>query len=241
MADLHGAGLRIRDTLQLVPLPELLSRGIGTAATAAVAIASLAGFAWGYSELQAAPRDSKREVALAALLDLAVVTAIALAVLVVPVIVGAAIVVGTVVIVGLSYSGFTTVRQDIVIALMPVVIGLALHAYLEPSPLPKVSVSTGSVSLQGDLVTASDSRWYIASGTDVTAVPEDKVDSAVIVSQRQPRLHKSVASAFHIAWWLALLAVVVLATPLCFKDLRDFFRMLRGQPSGQASKFGHEP
>jgi hypothetical protein len=41
MADLHGEGLSVRDTIRLIPLPELLARGIGTALTVGVVSSAL--------------------------------------------------------------------------------------------------------------------------------------------------------------------------------------------------------
>jgi hypothetical protein len=59
--------------------------------------------------------------------------------------------------------------------------------YYNPDPLPLVTVETDSGALRGDLITATDSAWYVATGKDrFRGIPVSRVESSKLKSRDDP-------------------------------------------------------
>lgn len=207
MADLRGEGATIRDALQLVPLEQLLARGIGTALGVLAALAGMAAFAGLWSAWQTAgdtvrppgadtAADPPRAFVLYGLALIVISAGIFLAGAVVPALIGVGILVGASVF-GLLASGtWTTHRQDIAIGLVFVLVGLAAHAYFAPHPLAKVRLDVErGPDVTGALISIADGRWHLITARgQIVVVPDESVTEAGVTAGSPHWLHSPLSS-----------------------------------------------
>jgi hypothetical protein len=59
--------------------------------------------------------------------------------------------------------------------------------YYNPDPLPLLSVETDSGTVRGELITSTDSAWYVATGKDrFRGIPVSRVESSKLKSRDDP-------------------------------------------------------
>jgi hypothetical protein len=212
MADLRGQAINVHDALPLIPIEELLSRGIGTAVYAGVALGALVMFdqlMHRYQQLE--DNSSAQRVVWVAAFGM-MLLALGLAFFALPVVPALSIIVAFLVLVLAEFFLPVTMRQSVALAFAPIVIGLVLHFLVAPTPLARATVKPeDSEGVSGVLVTQSDGMWYLETKDgEITAVPNDRLDSAEITTAARPELHEDLVTTFSIPWWVAASALALI-------------------------------
>lgn len=225
MADLSGAGLATQDTLPLIPITDLLARGVGVAVAAAAVLA-------GFSLLAVcnvrfdAESDSKMKLLWWGGAIFLIFGSLALAIYVAPVVVGLGLIAATPMwFLGkgkLSKGRFKlSSRQQAAAAFIIVVVGFAVNAVVAPRPFPTARIRvTGGYVEAGSLVTSANGRWALAQGKhEIDVIPDAEAVSVLIQSRRARGLHRDLPRFMGVAWWVfaiglfLLLILVVLRVP----------------------------
>jgi hypothetical protein len=234
MADLRGAGLRVGDSLPLLPVTDLLSRGIGVAVGAGVALLGLAGFALSYRRYYDAPAESTIEMVWWFAGMWLVAVALTLAIYFLPLVLGVGILLGVAVCMVLDMRSSNPGGKELACAFAVVVLAFAVHAVVAPRPLPgtNVRLKTGG-TVSGSLITSANNRWALeAPRGRIRVIADDEVRAVQITSRMPARLHRALRNVLGLAWWIPLPLVVGLAalvTVRGFKDLATIKRHSRVQ------------
>jgi hypothetical protein len=208
MADLNAEGVPVRDTIRLIPLPELLSRGIGTVITLILLFLGLAAFAAAWESGSRSAVGSSGETAGYVAAILLVLVGLVLAIFVVPVIVGIGILVAVLVlriVAGRVGSGSVL---DTVTALAVVILAVGANAYFAPPARPEARIALDKDrTLRGTLIASSGDYWYIkGDGGTVRSIPSDSVESVTIARTPDRDLQRSFQEVTGLSWWLAAIA-----------------------------------
>jgi hypothetical protein len=204
---LHGAHVNVRDTLPLIPLPSLLTLGIGVMTTAIGFLAAFAVFfgllgwvAWREAKRPPVKRGGERSgrhalwLVLFAVLFLAVIVVQLILTATPPELLG-----GLLLALGGMATGVAAGRRRpraalqclVVTYLALIAVGL-LKAYVYPAPLPKVRlVGNNGSPTSGRLIVHTDGLWYVVPAHQrVVALPDAHVARAEIILQK-PEHHRT--------------------------------------------------
>jgi hypothetical protein len=205
MADLHAEGVPVRDMIRLIPLPELLSRGIGTIVTLILLVLGIAAFTASWETAARAKAGSRRERASYAVAGALVLVALSLAIFVVPIIVGIGIFVAVFVLLIVATQIKQTSSWDIAAGLAVVILAVAANAYFAPPARPQARIGVkDDAPLRGTFLASSGDYWYIkGGGATVMAVPGDSVESVAIARAPDRELQGSFHEVSGLRWWLA--------------------------------------
>ena len=202
---LRGAGLNVRDTLPLVPLPQLLALGIGTLVTSILFFASAAFIVWlylkkfrdwGFHEVHTPPPrwwvwvSSRRYpvviyklvllyIAISYFWSYSFFTAAAWT---------AGIYLSVYAV--QTYRGQRYVAKVLVTYYVVLVLADTGQAYFQPAPLPQARVTLWSgATVSGALITTDGGTWYIkTSARHFESLPASDVkDVTVITVKREHR------------------------------------------------------
>lgn len=218
IADLRGSNVEIREALTLVPLEDLLARGILTVVYAGFVLLGMAAFAVGMTRLRSIDDGSTEAHLLSLWLWGIIIGGAAAGLVALPLLVGAGIVTGIAFMLARLAATRPTTRIVLALAMAPVLLGLALHAYYAPQPLAKVVLHRHDGStVEGELVTVDD-RWHLYQGATILTVESDEVAWARTAAAEPSQLEQSIGKHLGVPPWmvLALAAVVWVGISLVF-------------------------
>jgi MFS family permease len=183
VGQLHDAELRAQDALPLVPLPQLLALGIGSALFAA----ALAPFALVFGAL--IHRHERRQTGngrepgsgrwlVVALLILAAVIAVTPPTTVLFIVVG-------------LFAGWLDLPPRYLVALGFVLVLLVRlgESYIDPDPLPRAAVHTkNGATVRGHVIAVTAEAWHLTpAGHRIRSVPTSEIVTGRIESPRPKR------------------------------------------------------
>jgi hypothetical protein len=241
MADLRGAGLRVRDALPMIPLEELLSRGIGIAVAAGVALLALMAFAACWQGFYSAESGSRPQALWWVAGNVLLYCSLALALYALPVVLGAALVLAYLALFVFNTWLPTNPRLDLAVAYVVVLAGFALHAFVAPRPLPVASLKLeGGTAVSGPLVSMSGGRWRVEHDRGgIEVVSDDQVVSARITSTAGGSLHQDIRHLIAVPWWVPAIVLVGLAAVLVLPQRQGFVTALRSAGREPGDDDGH--
>jgi hypothetical protein len=183
ITELQGAGIRVQDALPLVPIEQLLARGIATSGVSVLVAASLGipvlVLALAHSRGGKEPRTGKEWAAIGAALAWLCGFGFGLLFLRLELMAAAAVAAITV-IVALRLGGnpVTALGFALVLALLAV----AIHSWYFPQPLPAVVLTTtDGETHQGNLVVIANETWYVnQGGGTIRAFQASDLDAAYL-------------------------------------------------------------
>jgi hypothetical protein len=157
-----------------------------------------------------AERGSTRKTVLYIGLVALILSALALAVYVVPALIGLGLIAATVTffvceIVLRDPKGIRSIGiRSVATAYAVIAASFAVNAVVVPRPLPLAHIKlTGGTAIAGQLVTSANGRWSLARSHDeIAVIPEAEVVSVLIHSHRPVKLHRDMSRAFGVAWWI---------------------------------------
>jgi hypothetical protein len=195
---LHGAHVQVRDTLPLIPLPNLLAIGIGVVvSTLALVTLSFSGVAFvGWCFWRAPERQPVTPRTMTSIWVVVAASAL-IFVLANPPFAAAQVellLVGSIWGVRARYTGGLRAMLVIFAATYLASIGVSLlKAYTYPDPLPRVRLFSGNGAVTGRLIVHTDGIWYVVpSRQRVTALPDVRVQKTEVVLVKLGRHHRSV-------------------------------------------------
>ncbi|HEX8741817.1 MAG TPA: hypothetical protein VF712_01670 [Thermoleophilaceae bacterium] len=203
MADLRGAGLRVRDTMPLIPIEDLLARGIGTAIflSGLLAIAALE-----LAARAALERDDADPLGLMLWLTLLVIGcgAAVTAIVTVPWILAASICAAIVVFFGAQWLIGSWTPW---LAALVIVTGLAIDNLAAPAPLPRAALAIENAPpMSGGLIAVNEGAWYLAGDGSVEVVGDGRVESASVASEERGSPADSPVEISKL-FWIAVVAI----------------------------------